>query len=60
MGQHLFDVLDLYAAAQYPADFRETITLESTEPAFANLVARFTAAVKDRDWTLLSSLLARG
>src|ERR1700756_3271953 len=25
--------------AQYPADFRETLALESTEPAFANLVA---------------------
>jgi limonene-1,2-epoxide hydrolase len=44
--------------AQYPADFRETLALESSEPAFAKLVARFTTAVKDRDWTLLSSLLA--
>jgi hypothetical protein len=44
--------------AQYPADFREVLALESSEPSFADLVARFTAAVKDRDWVSLSSLLA--
>jgi hypothetical protein len=44
--------------AQYPADFRETLALESGAPSFADLAARFNAALKDRDWALLSSLLA--
>jgi hypothetical protein len=34
--------------AKYPADFRETHAVESAEPAFANLVARFTDAAKKR------------
>jgi hypothetical protein len=44
--------------AQYPADFRETLAFDSADPEFANLVMRFSGAVKDRDWTSLSSLLA--
>jgi hypothetical protein len=41
---------------QYPVDFRERLAHDSSDPAFADLVPRFTGAVNDRGWTLLSSL----